>query len=767
VSGPAAAPREVGLLLEGLRCSSCVNRVEEALRAAPGVAHAAVSYTTHRALVGYDPARTDEAALVERVRALGFSATPYDPEILDRPAQSEARLALSRLLVAAFCAGNVMLVAVALYLGSDSGIDDATRRALRWLAIGLSIPSVTWCAAPFWRGAWIGLRRGEIPFDVPVVLGVSVSFVVSILGTIAETTHVFADSAAMIVFLVLLGRTLERNARARALSAVEHLVKLAPDTAVRRIAGGVETVAASALRPGDFVVVAPGQAVPTDGRIVRGRSELDESLLTGESVPVLRGEGDAVVGATRNTLAEIDVEVRAPAGAGTLARIAALLERAQTTRPRIQRVADRVAQVFAPAVLVAAAGTALAWTLAGMAPLDVALTAAAVLIVACPCALGLATPAALAAAIGRAARFGVLVKSGEALERCARVATVMLDKTGTLTEGRLSVSEVLTAPGVSARSVVEAAAAAEGMATHPVAAAVRAHAAEQGCAPRELRGRTLIPGSGVTAGEGASRVVVGSRALLRAHGASLGAELDAQAARAAARGESLAFVATADSDRADAPLVTRGALVLADPLRPDAREAVRRLREVGAEVQLVSGDHASAARRAAAQAGIAAVASEVTPDGKVGAVARLRARSSRSAVLAVGDGVNDAAALAAADVGMAFARGADVAVHAADFVVQAPRLGAVPDTIELARATMRRIRENLSVALLYNALAVPLAAGGWLHPLPAAIAMSLSSVVVTANAVRLLRWAPRSAPSRSAPAADAGPTPETAAWEAR
>ncbi len=749
-AGAARPHAEVGLMLDGLRCAGCVNRVEQALRALPGVESATVNFATHRASVGFDPGCVDDAALLACVASLGYQATAYDPDTVDRPARVAARAALIRLLVAGFLAGNVMLLSLALYFGTDS-IDEATRRALRWLVIGLSLPAVSWCAHPFWRGAWTGLRRRELTLDVPIVLGFATAFVVSIAGTLAETHHVFADSASMIVFLILLGRTLEGSARARAASAVDRFLQLAPETATRRTSSGVETVPAASLCVGDVVVVAPGQALPADGRILRGVSELDESLFSGESQPVLRGPGDAVTGGTRNTLVELEVRVTATAAGGTLARIAALLERAGTERPQVQRLADRVAGIFAPAVLFAAGATALAWLWSGAPALDVAMIAASVLIVACPCALGLATPVAITAAIGRAARFGVLFKSGAAVERCARVEVALLDKTGTLTEGRLAVAELLPARAgaAAARGLLAAAAAAEGASTHPIAMAIRAAAEQAAIAVADLTPRTIVPGQGVIAGAAdaaaiGSQILVGSRRLLENHGLAIDPALAEAASKAAERGESLAWVARREDGRAE----TLGVLSFCDPPRPDAEAAVARLRALGLEVALLSGDHEPAVASAAARAGIAEWRAGVSPEDKLEAVRARRSAGPRAAqrrVLMAGDGVNDAAALAAADVGIAFARGADVAIHAADVIVRAPRLGAVPDAIELARVTLRRIRENLALALLYNAIAVPLAASGVLHPLASAIAMGLSSLVVTANSTRLLRWRPSAA----------------------
>jgi len=732
----AAAPAATGLFLEGLRCAGCAHRVERALRGAPGVGEATVNYTTHRAFVHFDPARTSPEALRQAVVALGYDATPYDPASLERPSREAARSALTRLLVAAFLAGNVMLVAGALYIGAASDLDPATRRGLRWLALGLSLPAATWCAWPFWSGALAGLRRREITMDVPIVLGIATAFGASLAGTLLEADHLFIDSAAMIVFLILLGRTLERSARSRAASAVERLSALAPREVLRRAADGkLERVDPASLAPGDVVVVPPGETVPTDGRVRGAAVELDESLLTGESVPVVRAPGEAVAAGTRNTATELCMEVTARVGEGTLARLVALLERAQAERPRVQQTADRVAAVFAPGVVAIALATAAGWWWSGAGALDTALAAAAVLIVACPCALGLATPAAVTAAIGRAAGLGIVVKSGRALERCADVDTVLFDKTGTLSEGRLAVEAVATAAGTSAAEVLALAARAEGAATHPVARALRDAAGEaadgEGDAAFEpLEPRRSRPGLGVEAGSGPQCVRVGTRRLLAEADVAPDAALEARARALRERGLTLAWVARGPH--------ALGAVGLSDAARPDAADAVASLRRAGLHVELLSGDHAAAVARAAAGAGIAVWTADATPEEKVEAVRKARAAGRR--VLVVGDGINDAAALAAADVGIAMARGADVAVHAADLVVRAQRLGAVADGLALSRATLRRIRENLGFALAYNAVAIPLAVAGVLTPLHAALAMSASSLVVTGNAVRLLRW---------------------------
>jgi Cu2+-exporting ATPase len=727
-----AASAETGFLLEGLRCASCVRRTEQALRAVPGVEGATINYTDRRALVRFDPDATSVASLVGAVAALGYQAIPFDPEALERPA-AQAREALVRLLVAFFLAANVMWLAIALYSGSYQDMDPATRRTLRWLVVALSFPSVTYCALPFWRGALAGLARREITIDLPIVLGFATAFVANVVGTLAETQHLFVDSAAMIVFLILLGRTLERRASARAASAVERLRALAPREVLRLVDGRVERVALESVAAGERVVVPAGQVVPLDGRLVGPAAELDESALTGEVTPVARAPGEAVAAGARNLLAEIELVVTAPASRGTLARLAALLERAQSERPQLQRLADRVAAVFAPAVLTLAGATALGWAASGASALDVALAATSVLIVACPCVFGLATPAAIAAALGRAASLGILVKSGEALERCASVDHVLLDKTGTLTEGRFALVAVRAVKGASEEEVIAAAAEAEGGASHPIADAIRRAAEERGLGLAIPDARVVLPGRGVVAGEGAERRAAGTRAHLAALGVASDAALEAEADALARGGASLVRVARG--------VRLLGVLALLDTPREDAAALVARLARDGVAIGLVSGDHEAAVRAAAERTGVRELRAGATPEAKV---AEVRARQARGArVLAVGDGINDAAFLGAADVGVAMGRGSDVALAAADAVIRTPRVSAAADLVELSRACLARIRENLGFALAYNLVAVPLAAFGVLDPLPAAIAMSVSSLVVTGNSVRLLRWRAR------------------------
>ena len=721
---------EVGLLLSGLRCAGCASRAEQALRGAPGVAEATVNFASHRAWVRFEAADTCVDALVRDLDELGIEARPYDPATLDRPAERESRAMLVRVLVAAFLAMNVMWLAIALYLGDSLGMADDVRRALRWLATALSLPAVSWCALPFWRGAWRGLRRGELTIDLPIVLGFGTAFATQVVGTLGEARHLYVDSAAVIVFLILLGRTLERRARARSSQALDRFQALAPKQALRIDEHGrVTSVAAEELRPGDLVRVPLGEACPADATVVGSAIETDESLLSGESRPVLRSGGDRVPAGARVVAGEGTLRVDAAAADGTIARIAGLLERATASRPRVQQLADRVAAHFAPAVLALAALTAIAALWSGVAPFDVALRATAVLIVACPCALGLATPAAVTAAIGRAAQLGILVKSGVALERLAEVDTLLVDKTGTLTDGDLAVHDVAATPGVSRDALLALAARVEGSTVHPIARAIRAAAPVS--LDAELAERETTPGCGVAAEVDGRTLRVGRRSWLEALGIPLPSMLVARAHALAADGASLAWVARDER--------VLGVIALADRQRADAARAISGLRDAGLGIELVSGDHAAAARSVGAALAIPEVVGDATPETKVALV--LERRRHGHVVAFVGDGVNDAAALGSADVGVGMAQGSDVTLHAADVVIAARGLTALLDIVGLARACRARIREGLGIALAYNAVAIPLAASGILTPLAAAIAMSLSSLVVTGNAIRLLGFA--------------------------
>jgi Cu2+-exporting ATPase len=730
-SADAAVLRETGLLLEGLRCAGCVRKTEEALRALPGVASASVNYGDHRALVRFDAGVTDLPRIVSAVSALGYQAVPYDPETLDRPIQRESRAALARLLIAAFLAMNVMWLAIALYIGTYQGMDAATQRGLRWLAAALSLPAIAWCGAPFFAGAWRGLRRRELSMDLPVAIAISTAFATNVAGTALGRTHLFVDSSAWIVFLLLLGRTLERRASARAFGAVERLRNLAPREALRRRGAALERVAVSDLAVGDELAIGAGELIPLDATLIGPAAEIDESAITGESAPVTRAPNADLAAGTRNLMTEIAVRVAAPATRGTLARLAALLERAQTERPRIQRSADRFAAAFAPAVLALAALTAVALALRGDPWIDVAFRATTVLIVACPCVFGLATPLAIGAALGRAAELGVLVKSGEALERVARTTRVLLDKTGTLTEGRFSLLRAACASGVTEPELLGAAAFAEGAATHPIAEAIRRAATEAGVTAGGNAKRETRAGLGVIArAEGGARIALGAEALLRELALAPPPELAHDAAQLGASGATLVWVAR------DGQVL--GLLAFEDAPRADARAFVARLAAARVEAEIVSGDHERAVEFAAERAGIAVRSPGATPESKV---ERVRAhREAGDSVLAVGDGLNDAAFLAAADAGLAMARGSEITLAAADAVVRSPHLGAIADLLELSRATLACIRENFAFALLYNAIAVPLAVAGVLHPLGAAIAMALSSLSVTANSMRLLRF---------------------------
>ena len=697
----------------------------------PGV-RASVNFALERASVEL-PAGTSVDDLVHAVEATGYSATPIQTGRRDDDGEGNVATAdgprAARLAVAAALTVPVLLIAMVMPLRFPGW---------QWVVFALATPVVTWCAWPFHRAALVNLRHRAATMDTLISLGALISYGWSAWELFSGADLYFEVGAALTTFQ-LAGRFIEARAKRRAGADLRALLELGAKSA-SLLRDGVETqVPVSALRVGDLFVVRPGERIATDGTVHSGSSVVDASLLTGESVPVEVGPGDAVVGATVNAGGRLVVRATRIGQDTQLAQIARLVSAAQSGKAPAQRLADRVAGVFVPAVLVIAALTFTGWLLwgpdgllgpaggsgAGQAAAGVALRAAiAVLIVACPCALGLATPIALLVGTGRGAQLGILVRGPQVLEATRRVDTVVLDKTGTVTEGRMALTGVEPAPGESADDVLLLAAAVEHAAEHPIARAVAA----AGLAAAGARGLPeatefrALPGLGARSTVDGHDVVVGRPALLR----ELGVEVPERAAAA--------NVAVAWDGR------YRGLLTVSDTVKPTSSDAVARLRLLGMRPVMLTGDSAANAAGVAREVGIDDVVAEVLPDGKVAAVRRLR--EAGAVVAMVGDGVNDAAALAAADLGIALGTGTDVAIEASDLTLVRGDLGLVPDAIGLSRATLGTIRGNLFWAFAYNVAAVPLAAAGLVTPVLAAGAMALSSLFVVGNSLRLLRFRP-------------------------
>ena len=727
---PKAAPKadveEWNLAIGGMHCASCVSRVEGALLALPGVDRARVNLATERANVRVDPLRVTEPAISGAVARAGYTARRAElvvgegADTLRRERSDLVRYWGRRLVVGVALTIPLVVLGYAplLFPGLAS-----RALAIGWGMFGLAAVLQVYLGTPYYRGAWARLRQGSANMDSLIALGTSTAFGFSLARLVAghaHDAHSFMD-AGIILTLITLGKYLEARSKGAAGAAIERLLDLAPRLA-RVVRGGSEVeVPLAEVRPGESVRVRPGESVPLDGRVVEGESSVDESMLTGESDPVTRRPGDRVAGATRNGDGTLLVEADQLGKESALAAIVRLVRDAQSSKADVQRLADAVSARFVPAVLLVAVATLLAWGTLGHDWTRGTLNAAAVLIIACPCALGLATPMAVAVASGRGARGGLLVREASAFERMDRIGAVAFDKTGTITRGRPSIVEVTAGEGFDRETLLRLAAAADAGSEHPIARALVEH--RDGS---KVEGFRAERGSGVSARVDGRAVLVGSAAFLGRSGVEV-----------AEGGTSARTVIHVAVDGRFA-----GSIALADEVKPHAREAIARIQSRGVRALMLSGDSADVARAVAAEVGIRAedVFAPLRPEGKVAKLAEIRSGGGRVAM--VGDGLNDAPALAAADVGIALGSGTDLAKAVADVVIASDDLRAVPRALKLGRGTLAAIRQNLFWAFAYNALGIPLAALGLFGahgPLIAALAMSLSSVTVVARSSLLAR----------------------------
>ena len=733
--GPA---RSVDLDIDGMTCASCVARVERALAGVPGVVEASVNLATHRARIEVGADVADDA-LLAAVAGSGYDAHPVADAMAaadDDQAQAAAHRREAWTLAVA---GLLTLPLVAQMVFALFGWGFALPPVVQLL---LATPVQFWAGARFYRAAWPALKARTANMDSLVVLGTTAAYGLSLALTLGAGTDMFAsggphlyfEASAAIITLVLLGRVLEDRAKRQTTAAIRALAALRPDTAEVERDGKVHELAVAALQVGDILVVRPGARMAADGRVLSGHSQADESLLTGESLPVDKAPGDPVTGGSINGAGLLKVEVRAVGTQTMLARIIDLVQSAQASKPSVQRLVDRVSAIFVPAVIAIALAAFAGWLLAGAGISTAVINAVSVLVIACPCALGLATPTALMTGTGLAARRGILIKDAEALERARAIDTVVFDKTGTLTLGRPQVREILAAPdaGLDPASLLALAAGAQQGSEHPLGRAVLRRAEEEGLALPALTAFQALPGCGLKAEVDGRELAIGNRRLM----AELAIETDAlDAATQGLEGQGLTVVWIAESASPEARLL--GAMALGDEIKPEAGQAVARLHAAGIRTAVLSGDNQRAVQAVAKTLGIEQVRAEVLPADKAAAVTGLRV--GEGAVAMVGDGVNDAPALAAADVGIAMGEGSDVAMHTAGITLLRgdPRL--VGAAIEISRATYRKIRQNLFWAFIYNVLGLPLAAFGFLNPVIAGGAMALSSVSVVTNSLLLKR----------------------------
>lgn len=704
----------LNLPVTGMTCAACVSRVEKVLNRLPGVT-AQVNLATEMARVDLTGTQTTIEAIEASIRAAGYGVGD-----LRRDRSIEDRRELRIFWISAALSLPFLLQMVGMLAGAHHDILPG------WLQWALATPVQFWIGWRFYRGAWYALRGASANMDVLVALGTSAAYVYSaaVVGLALPGQHVYFEASVSIITLVLLGKILESRARRRTNDALQGLARLLPSTAHVLREGELVDVEAGAVSMDALVVVKPDERAPVDGIVVEGESDMDESLITGESGLVLKSAGDRVYAGARNSQGQLLCRATRTGARTHLAEVAQLVEDAQASKAPVQQLADRISAVFVPTILAVSAVTGLGWWMA--ADLETALlNAIAVLVIACPCALGLATPTAVVAAMGRGAQHGILMRSAAALEKTASVEQLIVDKTGTLTAGSPRVVGIMPSPGYTEQQVLQVAASIELASEHPIARAIRTHAAQANI-------RMTIPaevlsaaGRGVQASVDGKRYRLGSPRYLMESGLQV---------------ESLENEASTTVVLADAQRVM-GAIHLSDPVRPTSPEAVSRLRGLNIEVVMLTGDREAVARQVAQAVGISEFKAQMLPRDKADEVTKMRAAG--KVIGMAGDGVNDAPALASADVGFAMGAGADIAVQTADITLMRNDLMGLVQAIELSRATVKIIRQNLFFALIYNVIGIPLAAAGMLNPIIAGAAMAMSSVTVVANSLRLRRWEPK------------------------
>jgi Cu+-exporting ATPase len=719
VNAPAATDT-VELALEGMTCAACAARIEKSLNRLDGV-RASVNFAAETAQVSFPHGTLTVDALVDAVRRAGYQAHVQEAgTAVDHGAERD-RL-LRQFLFAAVLTAPFLIEMVGMAAGRHHVLP-------LWLQLALATPVQFVSGARFYRGAWHALRGGAANMDVLIALGTTIAWAYSAVVTLGDLGYdVYFESGAVVIALVLLGKWLEARAKARTSEALRSLAKLQPALARLEVDGRVEEVPVERVKPGDVFVVRPGDAIPVDGVVLDGASSANESMLTGESMPVAKRAGAKVFAATVNGEGLLRCRATGVGRDTMLAGIVRLVALAQGSKAPVQQLADKVSAVFVPAVIGVALLTFGGWLVLGT--LEHALIhAVAVLVIACPCALGLATPTALMVGIGRAARAGILIRNAIALEHAGAMSELLLDKTGTLTEGRPSVAALVPATGIAEHELLRVAAALERGSEHPLARAVLERAAAAGIEavlPQDFR---AVAGKGVTGLVDGVPARLGSAAFIAELGVPMAGD---ELGRLAAAGQTVIAVAAGGR--------LLGYLLVADRLRPTSSAAVGRLKALGVKVTMISGDQAATARAIAGQAGIDEVLAGVLPADKA---AEVRARKRAGTVVGMaGDGINDAPALAAADVSFTLAAGAGVAIDTADVTLMRDDLRAIGDTVDLSRRTVSKVRQNLFLAFVYNVLGIPLAAFGLLSPVIAGAAMALSSVSVVTNSLALGRWRP-------------------------
>jgi len=731
----ADGSRQTQLMVEGIHCAACVWLIEKALMGMAGVIKAEVNLVHHRLLLQWQPEQLSLVKVMQRLAALGYAAVPFNLDSVEGNMREQHRRILFRLGFAAFGAMNMMWISIALYAGAFSGISQEYRHFFHWISFAIATPVLLYSGGPILRSAWQGLRQGQLGMDLPIAIGALATFSYSVWQLFHAGEHVYFDTVVTFLFVILIGRYLEAMARGNASSATLRLLELQPRMATRIIKDGEERVSVRKLNIGDYLRIKAGDKVPADGVVIEGESYLDESMMSGESRPIHKYIGSKLVGGTVNGESHLVMQVEQTGSATILSRIIHLVESAQGSKARIQHLADRIVPYFVATTLALSGMTFLYWFHVDM---DTALLAAtAVLIITCPCALGLATPMAIAVSTGLAAKWGVLVRNGEALEGIAKVSHVVMDKTGTLTEGHMSVATIVSDSNHD--RLLELSAAVERHYSHPVALAISASVVTKELTFFECQDLQFKPGLGV-----GGRVVlgdandcevwVGNQRLMQQLGISIEASYQSHC-EAIESAMGIAILIAVDGK-------LLGLLHLEDCLRQGVHELVNYFEKSGLGLTVLTGDSVAAAHAlekslCGASAMKIRVLAEVSPEDKAREIATLQQEGEY--VLMVGDGVNDAPALSQANISIAMGTGTDVSMECSDIVLMKGELRRIPWVLQLGNRMLQTIRQNLTLSLAYNIVLVPVAMAAWLTPVFAALAMPLSSLLVIGNAILIRR----------------------------
>ena len=709
---------EISLLVDGIRCATCVWLLERVLQEKIGVEDIRVNYGTHRARIIFNPEVITPGSLLNAISQLGYLPRPFSQNAVQEAAAREQKSLLIRFGTAAFLSMQLMGYTLALYAGYFQGIDPGIRQIIQYFAAAVTTPVVLYSGWPFLSGAWRSLINRAPNMDLLIALGVSTAYGYS-LYSMLQGGEVYFDTAAMIVTLILLGRLFENSARNRSMSGIDKLLQLAPETAQLVDGELTRTVQSISLQPGDLILVLPGERVPVDSVVFEGESEFDESTITGEALPVCRSAGEPIASGSLNLSNSITLQVIRVAAESFVSRMNRMVEEAQNRKAPVQSLADRVATIFVPIVIAIALATWGYWSLTGAGQMTAILNAVAVMIVACPCALGLATPTAVLVATGQAATFGILFRGGDILEAVSRADTIVFDKTGTLTRGKPVVTDMIPAPDISQAQLLKSAGSAAAGSTHPLALAIVNQAIAESVSLTPIASIETIPGRGLLAESDNTNYRLGSRLYLQENNIAVPTQ----------QPHTCTEVHLAIDQK------YYGLFLFQDPLREEAQTTVGRLHNAGFRTVLLTGDRPEPTIQIARQVGISSFHTEMKPEDKAEWL-RQEQQAGHNLIM-VGDGINDAPALSQANIGCAMAGGTDIALETSDLVLTRPDLGKLFTAIILARKSLATIRQNLFWAFSYNLIAIPLAATGLLAPVWAAAAMATSSIIVIGNSLRL------------------------------